>query len=147
MELTAILCNHAEAQNNMLYVAGGGIDRRIIPAGSSQPFTVSLGIGIIVEVEWVESDQEHTVDIELVDEDGHPVEVQKGLDETEPFRAQFRFNVARPDHVEAGETQSAVFAINVPVLRLEKLGSYVFVISIDETITRRLNYRLDAQAV
>lgn len=145
MELAALLCNHAEAQNNMLYVAGGGINRHIVPAGRSQPFTVSLGIGIIVEVPWMESDQEHTVDIALVDADGHPVEVPKGLDESEPFRAQFRFNVARPDHVEAGDTQSAVFAINVPVLRLEKLGSYVFVISIDETITRRLDYRLVAQ--
>ncbi len=145
MELTAILCNHAEAQNNLLYVTGGGIDRAFIPAGRSEPFTVSLGLGIIIEVPWMATNQEHTVDVELVDADGHPVEVQRGLDEREPFRTQFRFNVGRPRHLEPGETQSVAFAINIPALPLEKLGSYVFTISIDETVLRRLHYRLVQQ--
>jgi hypothetical protein len=147
MELTAFLCNHAEAQNNLLNVLGGGIDRALIPAGRSEPFTVSLSLGIIVEVPSMATDQEHTVDVALADEDGHPVEVQKGLDECEPFRAQFRFNVGRPHHLEDGETQSLAFALNIPVLQFEKLGLYVFTISIDETVLSRLHYRLVGQTV
>lgn len=145
MELTAILCNHAEAQNNMLYLAGGGIDRAIIPAGRSGPFAVSLALGIIVEVPWLATNQEHTVDVELVDADGHPVEVQKGLHERQPFHAQFQFNVGRSPHVEEGETQSVAFAVNMPLLQLEKLGSYEFTIGVDGTILRRVPYRLIAQ--
>src|ERR1700721_2685214 len=105
MELTAFLCNHAEAQNNQLYVMGGGIDRAIIPAGRSGPFSISLDLGIIVEVPWTALNQEHTISVELEDEDGHPVEVEKEFDETEPFRAQFGFNVGRPRQLEDGETQ------------------------------------------
>jgi hypothetical protein len=145
MELTAFLCNHAEAQNNQLYVMGGGIDRAIIPAGRSGPFTISLALGIIVEVPWTATNQEHTISVELEDEDGHPVEVEKEFDETEPFRAQFGFNVGRPRQLEDGETQSVAFAINIPVLQLEKLGSYIFSVSIDDTVLRRLRYRLAGQ--
>ncbi|WP_245843391.1 DUF6941 family protein [Mycolicibacterium vulneris] len=146
MELTAILCNHAEAQNNLLYVSAGGIDQVLIPAGHSEPFTVSVGIGIIVEVPRTASDQEHTVDIELLDSDGRAVELQKGLDEREPFHTQFKFNIGKSDHHEADETQSVAFAVNIPVLRLGKLGSYVFAVSVDGTVQRRLPYRLVGQA-
>jgi hypothetical protein len=145
MELTAFLCNHAEAQNNQLYVMGGGIDRAIIPAGRSGPFTISLALGIIVEVPWTATNQEHTISVELEDEDGHPVEVEKEFDEREPFRAQFGFNVGRPRQLEDGETQSVAFAVNIPVLQLEKLGSYIFSVSIDDTVLRRLRYRLAGQ--
>jgi hypothetical protein len=145
MELTAFLCNHAEAQNNQLYVMGGGIDRAIIPAGRSGPFTISLALGIIVEVPWTATNQEHTISVELEDEDGHPVEVEKEFDEREPFRAHFGFNVGRPRQLEDGETQSVAFAVNIPVLQLEKLGSYIFSVSIDDTVLRRLRYRLAGQ--
>jgi hypothetical protein len=145
MELTAFLCNHAEAQNNLLYVLGAGIDRAIIPAGRSGPFNIAFSLGIIVEVPWAATNEEHTVTVELEDADGHPVELQRGPDEREPFRAQFQFNVGRPLHLEDGETQSVAFAVNVPVLPLEELGSYVFTISVDETVLRRLHYRLIEQ--
>lgn len=146
MELTAILCNHAEAQNNLLYLSAGGIDQALIPAGHPEPFTVSVGLGIIVEVPPTASDREHTVDIELLDADGRAVEVQKSLGEREPFRAQFKFNIGKPHHYQADESQSVAFAVNIPVLRLEKLGSYVFAISVDKTVQRRLPYRLVGQA-
>ncbi len=145
MELTVFLCNHAEAQNNLLYVMGGGIDRANVPPGRSGPFSISLGIAIIVEVPWDATNQEHTVSVELEDEHGQPVEVEKDFDEREPFRAQFGFNVGRPRTLEDGETQSAAFAVNIPALRLEKLGSYVFNISVDGTVLRRLHYRLAGQ--
>jgi hypothetical protein len=147
MELTAILCNHAEAQNNLLYVTAGGIDRVTVPAGREEPFTVSLGIGIVVEVPQTSSDQEHTVDIDLVDADGQPVLVQNGSDESEPFNAQFRFNVGPPNNFEPGESQSLAFAVNIPALQLEKLGSYFFTVGLDDTVSRRLPYRLVGQPV
>ncbi|WP_197281276.1 MULTISPECIES: DUF6941 family protein [unclassified Mycobacterium] len=145
MELTAILCNHAEAQNNLLYVMGGGVDRAVIPAGRSGPFTVSLALGIIAEVPWTPTNEEHTVTVDLADEDGHPVEVDKGFGEREPFRAQFRFNVGRPHDLEEGETQSVAFAVNMPLLQLEKLGRYAFTVTIDDDVRRRLHYRLVGQ--
>lgn len=146
MELNAFLCSHAEAQNNRLYVLGGGIDRATIPAGGSGPFNVSLSVGIIVEVPLEATNAEHTVEVELKDADGHPVEIRRGPGEGEPFRAQFQFNVGQPGHLEAGESQSVAFAINIPALPLENPGSYFFAIGIDGTVLRRLPYRLIEQA-
>jgi hypothetical protein len=146
MELNAFLCSHAEAQNNRLYVLGGGIDRAIIPAGRSGPLSISLGVGIIVEVPWEATDAEHTVEVEVEDADGHAVEIQRGTGEAGPFRAQFHFNAGRPGHLAAGDSQSVAFAVNIPVLPLEKPGSYAFAIGIDGTVLRRLPYRLIEQA-
>jgi hypothetical protein len=146
MELNAFLCSHAEAQNNRLYVLGAGIDRAIIPAGRSGPFSISLGVGIIVEVPWEATDAEHTVEVEVQDADGHAVEIQRGTGEAEPFRVQFHFNAGRPGHLAAGESQSVAFAVNIPALPLEKPGSYAFAIGIDGTVLRRLPYRLIEQA-
>jgi hypothetical protein len=146
MELNTFLCSHAEAQNNRLYVLGGGIDRAIIPAGRSGPFSISLSVGIIIEVPWEATDAEHTVEVEVEDADGHAVEIQRGTGEAVPFRAQFHFNAGRPDHLAAGDSQSVAFAINIPALPLEKPGSYAFAIGIDGTVLRRLPYRLIEQA-
>jgi hypothetical protein len=146
MELNAFLCSHAEAQNNRLYVLGGGIDRAIIPAGRSGPLSISLSVGIIVEVPWEATDAEHTVEVEVEDADGHAVEIQRGTGEAGPFRAQFHFNAGRPGHFAAGDSQSVAFAVNIPALPLEKPGSYAFAIGIDGTVLRRLPYRLIEQA-
>jgi hypothetical protein len=146
VELNAFLCSHAEAQNNRLYVLGGGIDRAIIPAGLSGPFNIALGVGIIVEVPSEATDAEHTVEVELQDADGHTVEIQKRPGEGEPFRAQFHFTVGRQGHLEAGDSQSVAFAVNIPALPIQKPGSYAFAIGIDGTVLRRLPYRVIEQA-
>jgi hypothetical protein len=145
MELTALLCNHAEAQNNLLYLSGGGIDRTFIPAGQPAPWSVSLAVGMSVGVPWTQTNQEHSVHISLQDADGHPVEMQRSPTDRQPFGAEIRFNVGRPPQLEVGETQTVALAVNVPVLPFEKLGQYTFVISIDGTELRRLPYRLVGQ--
>lgn len=145
MQLTAILCNHAEAQNNVLYVAAGGIDQVVVPAQHTGPVTVSLGVAIIVEVARTATDQQHTVDIALLDADGQMVK-NHNTDEQEPFRTQFKFNVGPSRHVDSGETQSVALAVNIPALRLQKPGSYVFAVSVDEAVERRLPYRVVQRA-
>jgi len=145
MELTALLCNHAEAHDNQLFVSGGGIDTAVIPAGAPAPFTVTLAIGMIVEVPWTETNQQHTVRLALLDADGHPVEIQQGPDQRAPFEGMVLFNVGRPPLLEPGQPQTVALAINIPVLPLEELGQYVFAISIDGTEMQRLRYRLVGQ--
>lgn len=38
MKVTALIANHVEAVNNLLYATGGGIDRAHVPAGVSAPY-------------------------------------------------------------------------------------------------------------
>lgn len=145
MELTALLCNNAEVQNNRLYLLGGGIYQSVIPAGRRGPWSLSLAIGLCVEVPWIEMDKEHAVHIALHDADDNPVEVQMNSTDRKPFGVDLRFSLGRPPHLEIGATQNVALAVNVPILPFEKLGSYAFVISIDDTEMRRLPYRLVRQ--
>lgn len=68
------------------------------------------------------------------------------MSKREPFRAQFKFNIGKLGRHEADETQSVAFAVNVLVLRLEKLGWYLFTVSVDETVQRRLPHRMVEEA-
>jgi hypothetical protein len=145
MELAALLCNHAEVQNNRLYLLGGGIDQTVVPAGHPGPWSVSLAIGLSIEVPWIETDRDHVVQIALVDADGEPVEVQVNSTDRKPFDVDLRFNLGRPPLLERGSSQNVALAVNVPALPIEKLGSYAFVFSIDDVELRRLPYRLVRQ--
>jgi hypothetical protein len=145
MELAALLCNHAEVQNNRLYLSGGGIDQAVISAGQPSPWSVSLAVGLSIEVPWTETNQDHAIHIALLDADDNPVEVQSGSDDRAPFGVDLRFNVGRPPQLEAGASQNVALAVNVPILPFEKLGSYTFAVSINGTELRRLPYRLIGQ--
>lgn len=143
MKVTAMLCNHAEAQNNLLYVSGAGVDRAMVPAGSEGPWGVSLGVGVLIGVPWSQTNQQHTLAIVLQDADGHPVEL--ATDPTggsEPVRVEVGFNIGRPPELVAGDEQNISFAVNWPALPLASLGQYEFVIEVDGSPEVQLPYRL-----
>lgn len=142
VELTAILCNHAEAQNNLLYVSGGGIDRAYVPANTSGPWNINLAIGINISVPWNETNNEHTLTVDLVDFDSHPVLVPNGIDTVAPVHVEAKFNVGRPPTLEIGESQSISLAINLPSLPIPAIGNYSFILEVDGTEFRRLSYRV-----
>lgn len=142
MELTAILCNHAEAQNNLLYVSGGGIDRAFVPANTSGPWNINLAIGINISVPWNETNNEHTLTVDLVDFDSHPVLVPNGIDTVAPVHVEAKFNVGRPPTLETGESQSISLAINLPSLPIPAIGNYSFILEVDGNELRRLSYRV-----
>lgn len=142
VELTAILCNHAEAQNNLLYVSGGGIDRAFVPANTSGPWNINLAIGINISVPWNETNNEHTLTVDLVDFDSHPVLVPSGIDTLAPVHVEAKFNVGRPPTLEIGESQSISLAINLPSLPIPAIGNYSFILEVDKVEHRRLSYRV-----
>lgn len=145
MKLTAILANHAEAQNNLLYVSGGGIDRAFIPPGAPAPYVVSMGIGVQIRVPWTQTNQEHTLHIDLLDADDHPVLVPTGPGTDGPVQVDMKFNVGRPPTLMTGEEQGVALAVAMPGLPLPQLGDYFFAIYIDGSEEERLHYRVAAQ--
>jgi hypothetical protein len=142
MQLDAILCNHVESVNNLLYIAGGGVDRAVIPPGMNPPYPIALGIGVMVTVPWQQTNQQHQVEIDLMDEDGDPVTVSVGPDATAPLHAQLIFNVGRPPGLMVGDEQHVCLAANMPGIPMPKLGKYEFVIRLDGSDERRLAYRI-----
>src|SRR4051794_16090151 len=102
MEVNAVLCNHAEVQNNLLYLAGGGIDRTFVPQGSTGPWIVQIAIGITLRVPWTQTNQPHTLTMTLIDADDHQVELPTGPEETQPVRAELGFTLGRPPALQVG---------------------------------------------
>lgn len=142
MKLDAILCNHAEAVNNLLYVAGGGVNAANVPPGSNPPYAVVMGIGLIVTVPWGSTNQQHTVEIALLTEDGEPVRVPTGPDTVEPIQMTLAFNVGRGPNLTPGDDQNICLATNFGGLPLPAFGKYVFGIRLDGSPERDLPFRL-----
>jgi hypothetical protein len=132
MKVSAILCNHAEAINGLLYVSGGGITTSWVQPGSPPPYVSHLAMGLIVRVPWTATNQQHKVEIDLLDADNNPVQLPAGPNgETAPLHAEAGFNVGRPPALAPGADQVFTLAIGMPGLALNDLGTYRFLISID----------------
>ncbi len=142
MKLDAILCNHVEAVNNLLYLAGGGINTCNFPPGAPPPYVINLGIGLLVTVSWIQTNQQHKVEITLIGEDGHEVMLPTGPDTTGPFKFELAFNVGRPPGLQPGDEQLVALAANLVSLPVPAAGKYQFVISIDGSEERRLAVRV-----
>jgi hypothetical protein len=142
VQIDAILCNHAEAVNNQLYISGGGIDAGFVQPGANPPYVINLGIGIMVTVPWEQTNQQHAVEVDLVDADGHEVLLPTGPDSTSPLHVKLTFNIGRPPMVGLGDDQHVCLAANFPGLPLPALGKYGFIVRIDGFDERKLGYRL-----
>lgn len=145
MDVDAILCNHAEAVNNQLYLVGGGIDQAMVPPNAPPPYGSNIGLGLIVTVPWTATNQQHKLTTELLHEGGQPVTVPTGPDSEGPFQIELAFNVGRPPVLTAGDDQHVALAVNMPGLPLPALGKYVFKISVDGAAAKSLSYRLVLQ--
>ena len=145
MRVTALLANHAEAVNNLLYVNGAGITQAMVPAGAPAPYGAQLSLGVIVSVPWTQTNQQHTLRVDLIDADGHTVELPTGPDTTGPFKADLQFNVGRPPALDVGEEQTVALAIGMPGLPFPALGQYRFVLYVDESQEAELPFKIVSQ--
>jgi hypothetical protein len=146
MQIDALLCNHAESVNNLLYVSGGGIGANLVPPGANPPYTVNVGIAIMVTVPWNLSNQQHELEIQLVTEDGQPVLVPSAPEAMQPVHVRLAFNVGRPPTITIGDDQQVCMAANLPGLPFAALGKYEFIIRVDADSERRLPFRLQPMA-
>ena len=142
MEVDAILCNHAEAVNNLLYISGGGIGTTHVPTNAPPPYAVTVGIALTVTVPWGQTNQQHTVEIDLVGEDGDPVELPISETESGHLKVEMAFNVGRGPDLTPGDEQKVCLATNLPGLPLPAFGKYEFIIRLDGHDERRLPLRI-----
>jgi hypothetical protein len=142
VHVDAILCNHAEAVNNLLYISGGGIGTAHVPPVVKPPYPVSLGIGMTITVPWVQTNQQHTVEIALVGEDGEPVQVPVAEGRASEFKMNLAFNVGRGPELTPGDDQTICLATNYPALPFPAFGKYTFLIRLDGHDERSLPLRV-----
>ena len=120
MDVTLLLCDHAEAITGQLYVMGGGWNLLL---ASGQP--VNTSVAALLAVPWDRTNQRHELRLELVTGDGDPVEVNG-----QPLSMVNEFELGRPPGTKPGSSLNAPFVWNVNGLVLEA-GSYEWKLAID----------------
>jgi hypothetical protein len=128
----AILADAVQAVAGKLFVLGGGWDT--LYAARFPARHPSLGIGVRVRVPWPQIENEFTLSVDLVDEDGHSVFGDKNI--TQTFRA------GRPRGLPDGVDVGVVRALTINGLVFPSEGGYSFVVSIDGVEAQRISFRV-----
>jgi hypothetical protein len=97
-----ILTDYCEAINGKAYVIGGGWNMLRF---SELPTEHSFGISFAIDVAWDETNEPHTLSLEIHDPDGEPL----GED------LAFEFETGRPPGSVAGQDQRIVLALNATI--------------------------------
>lgn len=126
MDLQAFfLADHAEAVNGKLYVTGGCWNR--ITATKLPVPHGHLSVAIAINVPWTETNEKHTLELELVDDDGN-LKLPK---------VEGEFEVGRAPGLVKGQNQVVVMTFAIDALTIEKAGSYNFRLSVDGKLLGR----------
>jgi hypothetical protein len=120
MDVTLLLCDHAEAINGKLYVMGGGWT---VLYAADRPANVS--VAAMVAVPWDQTNTRHKIGLELLDGEGSPVEVGG-----QAIALGGEFEVGRPPGVKPGTSFNTPFVWNVAGLTLPE-GAYEWKLLLD----------------
>jgi hypothetical protein len=145
MEIDAFLADSAESVQGKLYAMGIGWNA--IVAGGF-PFSQSrIALGIMVQVPYNETNEQHGLSVHLEDEDGRRKQLGIGGPDGAPI-AELRssFTVGRPAGLPAGDAQMVSFAMNFDQLPFDAPAMYNWVISIDDVAVKRLPMRVGLAA-
>lgn len=87
--------------------------------------TPPAAIVTLVEVDWNEANQKYKIEFDLVDEDGHPVELANPFGEPEKLHFEAEFEMGRPPGIPPGTPLVMPFTVPIgPGLPLQPNRSY-----------------------
>lgn len=134
MRMIAMLANHAEVSEGRLFISAGGWDQVPVQPGSSGPWMVSCALALLIKVPWTDTNRQHALAIDFVDEDDRPVPLGDG---SGSLHVEFPFSAGRDASVTEGSEQNVSMAINFAALPVANLGAFNFRLQIDgETVER-----------
>lgn len=119
---TFLIADHAEAVNGKVYVSGGGWDT--LGFESLPGRRAHMSLAVVLRVPWDETNEQHTIAIDLVDADNHSL-LTRG-----PIAGNF--SAGRPAHARAGDDQPAVFVMNFDNVEFREAGNYRFLLTVDD---------------
>ena len=122
-EVNTFLADSVDIAQGKIYALGAGWDTiftQNLPAQHPR-----IGLGILINVPYTETNKEHTLSVSLQDEDGNLVN---------NLNLQAPFKIGRPAHLKEGDSQLIPFAFNFDGLVFEKAAAYRWIIQIDQKI-------------
>ncbi len=123
MKVTMLLADAAQAVDGKLFVLGGGWS-------VTGPAPAPMAMAIKIEVPWDRTNIRHRWSLDLVDQDGHPVQVS-GAGGEHPVHISGDFEVGRPAGVAQGTPIDLPLAISVAPLQLPAASRCVWQFAID----------------
>lgn len=123
-----ILADHADIVGNKLYVNGGGWDALTVNTGF--PVQQICGLAAAFSVDWNETNQRHTIEIEIMSADGKSIAKTGG-----------QIEVGRPPGIPPGQSQRAQIAVNM-LLAFDKPGTYEIVSRIEGQEPTRTHFNV-----
>ncbi|GAA4664763.1 DUF6941 family protein [Frondihabitans cladoniiphilus] len=147
LEVTAFLADSADTVNGKIYALGIGWDLLVAPGF---PFVFPrVALGIMVHVEWTDTEVQHELRVHLETEDGVAVPLGPtggGDDGQQPMLAwATRFQAQRPPLLIPGTPQLVPFSVNVNNAVFPVPGGYSWVIEVDGEVASRLPLRVAVQ--
>lgn len=113
-----ILADGAQVVGGKLYLLGGGWD--VLTVSTGFPVQQRLSIAAAFRVPWTETNQAHTIEVQIADEDGRVL-----------FSAGGQLEVGRPPGLPPGTEQRSQVVMD-PVVTFDRPGTYVIVGRADE---------------
>jgi hypothetical protein len=116
----AVIANHAEAINGLLYLQGAGWTDTQQPIGpGGQPGIVHFGLAVSILVGWNETNRRFPLKLAVVHEDGAELAV-----------VHAQVEAGRPPGLPAGSDIRSVIAVNAEV-QFPRPGTYEFRAELD----------------
>lgn len=127
MELTtALLCDFAQIRERLLFISSGGITRVF---RTEFPANLGIYLALVVELDGVEMERPHELQVRIVDQDGHEI--------TPPARGAFQVQSADRELTERVQVPIILDfrGVNVP-----RPGAYDVNIYLDNDRRRTLTF-------
>lgn len=115
-----LLANHAETVNGLLYLCGAGWTdhHRAVVRGAPSPIS-HLGIAVSVTVPWMQTNIQHTVTVNVEDQDGKMIAKVVG-----------QINVGRPPQLPPGSAQPVMIGLPLDITFPHE-GTYRLIAELD----------------
>lgn len=126
MRAHVLLCDHAQVENNKLFISGAGISRLSMGA--------PMSLAVLIYVPWDLTNQRISARIDLEDADGRQVFLPTDDGNSTPLVVEHSFEVGRPVGVPAGADLEVPFALNAGPLRLHP-GRYQWRLTINGEVS------------
>jgi hypothetical protein len=129
VKVTALLADAAQVAQGKLYVLGGGWSFTGAPSAP-------MGLAILIEVPWNDTNRPHDLRIELKDADEKAVSGPDG----KPIEMIGTLEVGRPPGHPQGEPLNAPFAVNFGPLPLKAGQHYSWVVTVDGDTSAKVGF-------
>jgi len=121
---TALVCDHAQVREGLLFVLSGGISRVL---RETYPAALGTCLALVLEFERREAERTHDLLVLVVGEDGEDI-----------ARVQAEVRVDHPGQAKPGENVHVPIAVDMRGVPLAKAGAYELRVYVDDEHRRTL---------